>query len=201
MPALIDTKATTTKRKRSNVEKRPLKRVRSESDEDDTQAEILLLENEVFESKKHYNNIAKLVKILKNIKSEDSIVAAISLCRIFARLMASGDLVRNKSSSEKEVVVIQWLRERFSEYKQALLVLLQQDGAGSTILTLAMRTLKSEGTHLLNGQEYNFPNVFLADILRALLRSQTDSSIRNEFSEKYVEENDDIRFYTYESIA
>lgn len=202
MPALLDVKATATKRKRSNVEKRPSKRVaRSESDDEDTQAEILLLENEVFESKKHYNNIAKLIKILKNTESEDSIVAAISLCRIFTRLMASGDLVRNKSTSEKEAVVIQWLRERYSEYKLALLVLLQQDGAGSTVLTLAMRTLKSEGTNLLNGQDYCFPAVFLADILRALLRANMDPAVRQEFSEKYVEENDDIRYYTYDALA
>jgi len=201
MPAVLDAKATASKRKRSNVEKRPSKRVRSESDDEDAQAEILLLENEIFESKKHYNNIAKLIKILKDVDSEGSIVAAISLCRIFTRLMASGDLVKNKSTSEKEAVVIQWLRERYSEYKQALLVLLQQDGAGSTVLTLAMRTLKSEGTHLLNGQDYCFPAVFLADILRALLRAQIDPAVRQEFSEKYVEENDDIRFYTYESLA
>jgi U3 small nucleolar RNA-associated protein 19 len=203
MPAAVKSATGAPKRKRSTTEKRISKRIRSDSsdEEEDVQAQILLLENEVFESKKHYNNIAKLIKILKNNDSEECIVAAISLCRTFTRLMASGDMVRNNKTSEKEAVVVQWLKERYAEYKQAILVLLQQEGAGSTILTLAMRTLKSEGTHLRNGQDYCFPAPFLTDLLRAILQADGGSSVAKEFSEKFVEEHDDVRYYTFESLA
>jgi U3 small nucleolar RNA-associated protein 19 len=206
MPALIDGKSGAIKRKRLDSKQKPIKRARSESSEEDSeedgQARILMLENEVFESKKHYNNISSLIKLVRSEDddSEDSIVAAIALCRIFTRLMASGDLTKNPDTSEKDSVVILWLRERYAEYKTALLELLFQEGLASTAFTLAMRMLKSEGTHLRNKQEYSFPTGFLSNIVEALISPEAQESIRQEFSEKYVEENDDVRFYTFNAI-
>lgn len=192
------------KRKRLLSDKRPSKRARSESsDEDtDTQAQILLLENEILESKKNYNNIAKLVKILRddNEDGDNSVVAAISLCRVFARLMASGEMARKQGSTEKEIIVIKWLKERYSEYKASLLSFLGEEGVESTALTLCMRLLKTEGEYLRNGNEYNFPASFLTEIIQVLLKLDDGGAIRKEFSDKYVEEYDDIRFYTFKAI-
>ncbi|KAG7133687.1 hypothetical protein HYQ45_008116 [Verticillium longisporum] len=66
------------KRKRSSEAKEPAqKRARSESgdesdgsSETDPQAEILLMEQEILESKKHYNNISKLLDIAKAYKTD-----------------------------------------------------------------------------------------------------------------------------------
>jgi U3 small nucleolar RNA-associated protein 19 len=92
------------------------------------------------------------------------------------------------------------LRERYSEYKTALLVLLGEEGASSTALTLCMRLLKTEGEHFRNGQEFNFPAGFLTEILQVLLKPESNENVRKEFSEQFVEEYDDIRFYTFEAI-
>ena len=202
MAAIVGDSSHPVKRKRISSDKNPSKRARSESSDEDDQAQILLLENEIFESKKNYNNIAKLIKILRadNDDTDESIVAAISLCRVFMRFMVSGELEKKKGSTEKEVVVTKWLRERYSEYKTALLALLGEDGIGNTALELCMRLLKTEGEHLRNGQDYSFPTVFLAEIVQVLLKPETEESARKEFSEKFVEENDDIRFYTFEAM-
>jgi U3 small nucleolar RNA-associated protein 19 len=202
MPALIDGAPGAGKRKRLLSKNEPSKRARSEDSEDDAQARILLLENEIFESKKHFNNISTLIQLLgaTDGSADDSLVAAIALCRVFTRLLAAGDLTKKHSTSEKEAVVIQWLKERFLEYKTALLLLLSDAASGPTALTLCMRLLKTEGTHILNGQEYSFPTAFLTDIVRNLLHPETSDDLRQEFSEKYVEEYDDVRFYTFESI-
>lgn len=203
MPAAIDSTARPTKRKRVDSEKRPVKRARSESSDEDAQAHILLLENEVFESKKHYNNIATLIKLVRvdDDGGDDAVVAAISLCRIFTRMMAAGQLTRTKDTKEKDLVVIQWLRERYAEYKRTLLSLLANTGTASTALTLCMRLLKTEGTHLRNGQDYCFPAPLLTDMVETLIQEGSDDDVRKEFSEKYVEEYDDVRFYTFEAIA
>jgi U3 small nucleolar RNA-associated protein 19 len=202
MPAVDDNTGRVAKRKRPQSEKGPLKRVRPESGEEDAQARILLLENEVFESKRNYNNIPILIKIVKADTEEidDAIVAAISLCRIFSRFMVSGDLEKTKNSSEKDVVVIRWLWGKYSEYKTALLVLLGEESVASTILTLCMRLLKSEGQYLRHGEDYNFPSDFLVEIVQVLLSPGCDRNVRREFSENFVEEYDDIRFYTFEAI-
>src|SRR5277367_3303068 len=171
MPGRVEGLGGAVKRKRVESRDKLSKRSRSESSEEDVQARILLLETQIFESKKNYNNISTLIKLSRN-EDEDpdvSLVVSITLCRVFSRLMASGDFIKAQSTTEKESVVALWLRERYSEYKVVLLQLLNREASGSTALTLCMRMLKSEGTDLRNGQEYSFPNTFLRDILRNLL--------------------------------
>jgi U3 small nucleolar RNA-associated protein 19 len=196
MPGVTGNSGSSIKRKRISSHERPSKRTRSESSDEDTQAQILLLENETFESKKNYNNIAKLIKIFRddNEDADNSVVAAVSLCRVFVRLMVAGDMARKQGSTEKDAVVIKWLRQRYSEYKTSLLLLLAEEGVESTALTLCMRL------HLRNGQDYNFPASFLAEIVQVLLSPNTGGAIRAEFGDKYVEEYDDIRFYTFKAI-
>jgi U3 small nucleolar RNA-associated protein 19 len=202
MPATVRESGQSAKRKRETSEQRPLKRARSESSEEDVQAQILLLETEIFESKKNYNNILALIKLLRDDEEDagSSVVAAISLCRVFTRLMVSGEMLKRQGTTEKEVVVVKWLKERYSEYKTAILVLLGEEGISSTALTLCMRLLKTEGQHLYNSKEYTFPTKFLTEIVRVLLKPGSEGSVRKEFSEKHVEENDDIRFYTLEAV-
>jgi U3 small nucleolar RNA-associated protein 19 len=201
MPAIVKTAAGAAKRKRVDSQRKPVKRSKSESssDEDeDVQAQILLLENEILASKKNYNNIPKLIKLLG---SEDAIIAAVALCRVFSRLIASGELAKKAGSSEKEDIVVAWLKERYIEYKTGLYELLESPEVASTILALCMRMLKNEGTYLKNGQDYNFPLRFLTDLVRTLLSLEDGEDVRKEFSEKFVEEYDDIRFYTFAAIA
>ncbi|KAI9048094.1 hypothetical protein LZ554_007890 [Drepanopeziza brunnea f. sp. 'monogermtubi'] len=211
MPATIPGSSQSGKRKRTSSEKYRSKRARSESpdsseeqeeeEEEDGQAQILLLAEEIFESKKNYNNITKLIHILgeDSEEADDSVLAAVSLCRVFTRLIVSGDMNAKKGASEKDTVVIKWLKERYLEYKSGLLLLLGEEGISSTALDICMRLLKTEGQHL-RGLEYKFPTTFLADMVRVLLDPESDASTRKEFSEKFVEEYDDIRFYTLEAL-
>ncbi|KAB8303310.1 hypothetical protein EYC80_004750 [Monilinia laxa] len=198
---ILDTKRAS-KRKRDVSEKGPSKRARSESSEEDSQAQILLLESEIFESKKNYNNIARLIGIARDDSegADASILAAISLCRVFTKLIVVGGFQKTKDTSVKDATVIQWLKERYSEYKIVLLDMLSQEDAASTALTLCMRMLKIEGQHMRNGQDYCFPIGLLTDMIQVLIRPGSDSSVRKEFSEKFVEEYDDVRFYTLEAI-
>jgi U3 small nucleolar RNA-associated protein 19 len=202
MHSTIDGSSKSAKRKRKTSEIKPSKRARSESSEEEVQAQILLLETEIFESKKNYNNIVALIKLLRddNEDTDNSVVAAVSLCRVFTRLMVSGEMTKREGTTEKEAVVVKRLRERYSEYKTAMLALLGEEGISSTALTLCMRSLKTEGQHLHDSKEYNFPVKFLTEIIRVLLKPVSDGSTRKEFSEKYVEENDDIRFYALEAV-
>lgn len=202
MPSAVDGK--TSKRKRSATKEPPKKRARSESSEDDDpQAEILSLENAIFESKKNYNNITTLIEFAqKQDDGEDSaLVAAVSLCRVFVKLLASGNLLRRKDLPEKEIVVVHWLRDRLAEYKTALLSMLSNDEWAMSALTVAMRLLKAEGQYLSEKDDNAFPRVFLSQIVDALMRPDVDDAVRKEYLEKFVDEFDDIRFYTFKAIT
>jgi U3 small nucleolar RNA-associated protein 19 len=199
MPGTVGERGQPAKRKRTSSDKRPEKRAKSESsDEEDGCAQILLLEKEVLKSKKNYNNIAILIKILR--EDEHALDAALSLLRIFTTLMMKKEMTLIPEIGQKETVVVRWLKERYSEYKAGLLELLGEEGIGSTALEFCMRLLKTEALHLRSSSEYNFPTGFLIDIVRVVLKSESDGIVRKEFSEKFVEQYDDIRFYTFEAI-
>lgn len=208
MPATV--KIDSLKRKRDktseNTNKRPksVESASSSSDDDDddnnAQAEILLLENEILESKKNYNNIAALLELAQKKDNIEAVpVALVSLCRVFLRLLASGSMTRRGGQSEKEVVVIQWLKGRLADYKQLLTRALAEEDLAPTVLILAMRILKAESQYLSDKGEYNFPKVFLKDVVTALVQDGSEDA-RQEFCEKFLGEFADVRFYAFSAL-
>lgn len=203
MPA-ITAKDDGLKRKRKVTKDDVKKRVRADesgSDDEDVHSQILLLEAEILESKKNYNNIVKLINIAKDHESdtESAIFASVALCRVFIRLLAAGSLTLQRGASDKEAIVIQWLKDQLSEYKAILVTLVSDQDLASTALTLAMKVLKAEGEQLnANKDFYVFPKEFLEHIVLALVKSK-NSDAREEFVEKYVDEYDDVRFFTHQA--
>ncbi|KAK7941248.1 uncharacterized protein PG986_013635 [Apiospora aurea] len=194
------------KRKRSKGSEKPKKRARSESGsgsdaEDNAQAEILLLENGILESKKNYNNITRLLDLARNKKDgESSLVATVALCRVFLRLLAQGSMSKKADQSEKETIVIQWLKDRLVDYEGVLIDALAEEDTESTALTLAMRVLKAEGQYRDNKDEYSFPEPFLKDIVHAIIFDGSED-LREEFCEKYLGENCDVRYYAFKAMS
>jgi len=202
MPSTVSSDALL-KRKRDRVPEKASKRAKAESsdseDENDRQDEILLLEDEILQSKKNYNNIAVLLELAKKQDDLDvALFATVSLCRVFLRLMASGSLSRKPGQSEREAVVIQWLKGRISDYKKLLIAQLGQESSASTALTLSMRLLKTE-TQVTNKKEVAFPRDFLKDIVGAIIRAGFED-VQGEFCEKYLAVYADVRFYTFKLI-
>ncbi|SPN96849.1 probable NOC4 nucleolar protein, forms a complex with Nop14p that mediates maturation and nuclear export of 40S ribosomal subunits [Cephalotrichum gorgonifer] len=196
------------KRKRKEPKEEVKKRPRtddtssSSGDEEETQSKILLLEAAILESKKNYNNIVELIGIARDVENEgeSAVLAAVALCRVFIRLLAAGNLTSRRGLSEKEAVVVQWLKDRLSEYKKILVSLLSTEELAPTALTLSMKILKAEGEKLNSNKEfYVFPKDFLAEIVQALFQSRSQAAIK-EFTEKYVDEYDDVRFFTHQAI-
>ena len=169
------------------------------------QSEILLLENQIFASREHYNNIATLLNYLDDHNAEDQrdIAAAVALCRIFSRLLAFGTLTASRDMAENEVIIRTWLQERLSDCTTAMLVLLRCPDVGKqvTAVTLLMRLMKAQAEYL-NPQE---DADWLRGIFKAALHSLVDNSHaderRAEFVEKYLDKYDDIRYYTFSILA
>ncbi|OAA67587.1 nucleolar complex protein 4 [Cordyceps fumosorosea ARSEF 2679] len=197
--------ASSAKRKRvAPTEKKVTKRPRAASseNEEDPNAAILLMEQGILESRKNYNNIAVLLGKAATYDSgnPEAILSTVALCRIFMRLLAQGSLVSKKSLSEKDRVVVGWLREQFSQFKDILLDLLGEDEIASTALTLCMRTLKAEGEYLRDKSDYAFPRDFLGKIVKNIIASENDD-IRKAYIEESAEQYDDVRYYTFASVT
>ncbi|KAI8630524.1 CBF/Mak21 family-domain-containing protein [Xylariaceae sp. FL1651] len=193
----------TLKRKRVKTSEKVSKRTKADSsdEEDASQAEILLLESEILESKKNYNNITVLLDLAKNPNdSESALFATVSLCRVFLRLLAAGSISRKTGLSEREIVVVNWLKGRLSDYKKFLITALGQEASASTALTLAMRILKAETQTASDQNGVTFPKTFLRDIVKVLVRNGF-RDVQEEFREKYLGEYSDIRFYTFQALS
>jgi U3 small nucleolar RNA-associated protein 19 len=173
---------------------------------EDAQSQILSWESEILESPDYYGNIASLQQHISQSETqpETATLAAVSLCRVFCRLIASEALVRRKEASDKDAQTTQMLRQRLREYVQGMSAWIgSPDGAmESTALTLLMRVAKEEVSQEPKRAEQAWrtsQSVFTL-VLKALLEDVDADGAREEFVEKYVEEHDDVRFYTFLGI-
>ncbi|KAH3989841.1 hypothetical protein HBI70_015350 [Parastagonospora nodorum] len=171
-------------------------------DGDDPQAEILQLEAQILESRKHYNNIATLLQLARQTDAENEapILAVVALCRVFSRLLATGDMVKSKGMGEAEAVIASWLKERYKEFLSLLLKdFLQSDHPAkqSVALTLLMRLVQEESKADKN---YSVKNGPLLKLVETLLFLPADDPNRDEFAEKYFKQFDDIRYHTFQTI-
>jgi U3 small nucleolar RNA-associated protein 19 len=198
-----------TKRKREvgkeegTKSKTKTRRRSASSEAEDPQATILALEAQIVESRRHYNNIATLFQLARqhDTQNESAVLASVTLCRVFSRLLSAGDMVKSKGMPESEVVIVQWLKERFREYQNLLLEqYLRSENAStqSVGLTLLMRLVKQES----KGQkEYNWKHGPLSRLVETLLHLPEQGGVLDEYAEKYFKPFDDIRFYTFQSIT
>ncbi|KAK8203859.1 CBF/Mak21 family-domain-containing protein [Phyllosticta capitalensis] len=174
---------------------------------DDLESRILELEAQVTESRRHYNNIVELISAAKDIdakrEKEDPTpnLAMVALCRVFCRLLATGSMKKSKGLPESEVVIVQWLRQRYQEFTDYLLSRLNCDDALESLsLQLAMRLVKEE----VRGQTGQSDDAWRQGLFHRVVRealSGKDGITMGEFREKFVEEYTDVRFYTLHAIA
>ena len=118
--------------------------------------------------------------------------------------MAKGRLLKRKADSDDEAAVVMWLKERYKEYTAELCRALdhEESGVQSTALTLLMRLVKEEGTHLRpEGEEYYFPNDTFAKIVKGVVvAGNLDEEAKQEWIEKYVDAYDDVRYSFFTAV-
>lgn len=171
-------------------------------DGEDLQSRIVQLEAQIRESRRHYNNIATLLQLAKQPEDEEegAILAAVALCRIFSRLLATGDMVKSKGMGEAEAVIVAWLKERYCEFLDMLLdnfLRSEHPPKQSVALTLVMRLVKEDSKAQKTCNVRNGP---LPRLIQRLLELPKGDLNRDEFAEKYFKQFDDIRYYTFLTI-
>lgn len=164
--------------------------------------EVLELENQILESRRHYNNIARLLGYLTKPDAEDdeqSFIAAVALCRVFCRLLAGGKMSKKQGISKDETLIIEWLRERLKEYKSLLIPKLasQKPEWSQLALTLPLQLMKEEAECLKVANDTAWRIGTFASLLRKLADGTTPDATRGLFVKKYLVEFDDIRYYTF----
>ena len=180
---------------------RPTKRRATSSPEVDVKSQISTLETQITKSRRHLNNLTALLELARSreVQSETSNQAVIGLCRVFCRLMVQGSLTRSSKALEQEVIVFQWLQERYHEYVSLLIEhdLIDEDKS-RTAVTLLMQLVKQEATYLDENQTWRTGTFF--KIMQALMCTDSGAMARSELMSKFVKKYDDIRFYTFSAL-
>ncbi|KAK3072482.1 Maturation and nuclear export of 40S ribosomal subunits interacting protein [Teratosphaeriaceae sp. CCFEE 6253] len=207
MPGRITEEASPRKRKREDgVKTKSRKAPRTATTGESTQTRILALEEQILLGREHYNNIVELQALSQKYgtKPKAATLAAVSLCRVFSRLIAEEALVKSDRSSDPNAQIAKWLRARLRDYEDSLLTLIgtPDDAQESTALTLLMRIVKAETSqgdrrsHLAWATE---TSTFYRLVKRLVEETEAEGA-RQAFVEKYVEEHDDLRFHTFAAI-
>ena len=208
MPAAVANIGKSVKRKRHGADSDPLVKSKTRKIEKDvpqretTEEEILLLEGEITQSRKHYNKITILQDYCKKhqTQSNTSIIAAVALCRVFCRLMANGSMSQSRDMPNNERMIAQWLRGQYESYNSILLEILMDTDSGlqSTALTLLMRLQKEFADNLDEPSHDHRPHEGnLRRVVAVISNSDSMELIREEFVRKYVQVYDDVRYFTF----
>lgn len=137
MPGLLDGVPNSKKRKKESSEPKQQsskRRVVADEDKEDKN-KIQQLEDQITESRKYYNNIVTLLSlfITEYAAKSPNLTAAVSLCRVFCRLMAGGQLIKSKDASEQDLILVAWLKERYQEYQNGLINILKHGEAPAQV--------------------------------------------------------------------
>lgn len=166
------------------------------------QDQINLLETQIYESRRHYNNIVTLLSLTKpgDTKRQTRVAACVALCKVYCRLLASRAMVKSKDTAEEEIVIIQWLRERYSEFSAQLLQNLSNPTECESSLTLLFQLVKYESNQEKGLGESVWKQGVFGKLVDVLVGLEESGEVLPLFIEE-VNRYDDIRYYTFKNIA
>ncbi|ANB14043.1 Noc4p [Sugiyamaella lignohabitans] len=179
-----------------------------------SESEITALQESILSSPKNYNEIAKLIDIVRDnsIKTSCRHSASAALLKIFGKLSKKGSLKKSGVVGASEQVAI-WLNQRFIQFKELLLNNLS-GASGSTnspslavsALTILLKVFSVvEHKYLTPSTEYYYPKQTYSDIISSIVLSSLPSAVIDvvleEFVKNYLMIYDDLRYYFYTELA
>lgn len=158
--------------------------VHTESDAD-YDHQVQSLENEAFQSHKHLNNLEVLLSYGRAPTDlhQRQHTAWLSLCRIFARLLAAGKLPSPTTNGSS--LIEKWLKQKYGEYVDVLsgAVRTGEDDEANFALSLLMQNVKEEVNNSKPGNEAVWLDGTFAVIVRTLTRAESGGSFGTPLSE------------------
>ncbi len=159
--------------------------------------QIQKLENELSKTTNGESQTSELISLFDPTSpdSEGNLKVAICLCRVFSRMMASGQFSWQKPKEEPG-----WQIKEYQSY-QSMVQQFLKNGHGSTpttMLKLHMKMLKEESSH--NPDSFGIYKGF-PGLVAALVDAVDGSDARKTFAEEYVQQYQDCCYYSLAAIT
>ena len=161
------------------------------------------LEDEIALTDGSPNNIAILLSMFDLQRPDEpiNVILALTLCRVFSRLIAAGCVSDATSISKDDPAPRKWhMQEKYAEYQNSMVKLLQSGGPSMqiTALRLIMRILKEEAQHLDNSL---WASSTFKDLLTAILTMRDGGHVRSTYVEEFMNRFRDCAYYILDFLA
>lgn len=162
------------------------------------------LERSILESRKHYNCIIELLDYLrKDGRGNINVFAAVSLCRIFCKLLALDEMGNPRSKSGDEATIAKWLEERLEFFQSVLLQTLgsEHEAEQHAALTIIMQLVKGKHKQITKVAHFSWEKGLFASMMQTLGTTLSAAEARRSFNDDYISRYADIRFYTLKCLS
>ena len=183
---------------------RKTKRHRTDGSKPDSELDSRIAELELIISRdsstdtQKDSHVSLLISMFENenTESDRNVQVAVSLCRVYSRMMAAGKFPWARDT--RESTSTPWQTRTYRQY-QSMLQKCTKDGHGllpTTMLKLYMRMFKEESLH-------SPENVWLSESFPALVTAIVEAQeedVRRFYAEEYLQQYQDCCYYSLEAV-
>lgn len=147
-------------------------------------------------------NVSALLTLFKAEEQQKgtNLPVLVSLCKVFTRLMVSGEIVTARHAKAQSTVDSDTLRKLYEKYHECLQLSIHDGPADIQVacLKLSMRMLKGQAEHL---EENVFSSSIYANLVATIIDANDGSDLRSVFIDDYLSVYHDCKFFTLENIS
>ncbi|KAG9297308.1 hypothetical protein G9A89_001997 [Geosiphon pyriformis] len=171
---------------------------------------IRALEDKIRDETDIQQSLSSIIEFTEDPSPKIIHAALHALGRLFSSLILKGELQRSKGGNatpaEDDVAIEQtWLREKYISYLNRLCILLGHEEPGLQIpsLNILLDLLKNESMYFTHvSRSHQFSNNHFYRVVESLIDNDNFSEpLKKEFSEKYWNLYDDLRYYFLKDAA
>ena len=152
---------------------------------------------------KNHKGVESLIRIidLNNPDAKTNLRTGVALCKVFARLVASGDLVKDDHGSKQGQEISQWYLQQYGTYRTVLVKLLRSVSPSHRlpILHLCWRVLEQDA-ELMGNSVWVSDSIF-KPLLSAVLEMPDGTDIRDTYVGEYMIPCHDCCYYSLEYFS
>ena len=151
----------------------------------------------------HRQEVEHLIRILDSShpNTRSNLKIGVSLCRIFSRFIASGNLMKSEDRRKHHPVQHDWYLQRYSNYRTSLVKLLRfaSQSQRLPILHLCWKVLEQDG-ELLDNSIWISDSIF-KPLLSAIVDTSDGADIRETFVREYMNQCHDCCYHSLEFFS
>ena len=166
------------------------------------QQQIFELENTITNGQDIAKNVSALLSLFKLEERQEgkNLPVLVSLCKVFTRLIVSGEIATAMHAQAQSTRDSDTLRKHYEKYHEYLQLSIRNGSAAiqAACLKLSMRMLKAQAEHL---EENVFSSSIYTNLVTVIIDANDGTNVRSLFIDDYLTVYDECKFFTLETIS